>query len=272
MTEPIHINGRVHDSGLADSAVPRPPVIQVTDMVKDYSRGSSVVRALRSISLEVHAGEFVAVMGPSGSGKSTFMNMLGCLDRPTSGSYVLDGVEVTNLQRSRLADLRGQKLGFVFQGFNLLARMNALENVMLPMVYGGVPSQLRQQRGKVALAAVGLEARMYHRPNELSGGQQQRVAIARALVNAPSLILADEPTGNLDSRTSVDIMAILQRLNDAGATIVLVTHEPDIAAYCSRTVVFKDGVIQSDQPNTHKINAAQALANWPVPEDEEEAA
>jgi putative ABC transport system ATP-binding protein len=272
MTEPIHLNGRVHDRDLVDAAAPSQPVIQVTDMVKDYSRGSSVVHALRSISLEVQTGEFVAVMGPSGSGKSTFMNMLGCLDRPTSGSYVLDGVEVTRLQRDQLADLRGKKLGFIFQGFNLLARMNALENVMLPMVYGGVSAQIRQQRGKVALEAVGLGSRMYHRPNEMSGGQQQRVAIARALVNAPSLILADEPTGNLDSRTSVEIMAILQRLNQAGASIVLVTHEPDIAAYCSRTVVFKDGVIQSDQHNRTPVVAAESLANWPASVDDEEEA
>src|SRR5437870_10675223 len=272
MTEPIHLNGRAHGSDVAEPAAPPQPVIQVTDMVKNYSRGSSVVHALRSISLQVETGEFVAVMGPSGSGKSTFMNMLGCLDRPTSGSYVLDGVEVTSLKRDQLADLRGKKLGFIFQGFNLLARMNALENVMLPMVYGAIPAQIRQQRGKVALDAVGLASRMYHRPMEMSGGQQQRVAIARALVNAPSLILADEPTGNLDSRTSVEIMAILQRLNQAGATIVLVTHEPDIAGYCSRTVVFKDGVIQSDQYNARPVSAADTLANWPTSGDEEEAA
>src|SRR5438105_192955 len=272
MTEPIHLNGRPHGSALAEPAVPPQPVIQVTDMVKNYSRGSSVVHALRSISLRVQTGEFVAVMGPSGSGKSTFMNMLGCLDRPTSGSYVLDGVEVTSLPRDQLADLRGKKLGFIFQGFNLLARMNALENVMLPMVYGGVSAQIRQQRGKLALDAVGLGSRMYHRPNELSGGQQQRVAIARALVNAPSLILADEPTGNLDSRTSIEIMAILQRLNQAGANIVLVTHEPDIAAHCSRTVVFKDGIIQSDQRNRTPVRAAESLANWPTSIDDEQAA
>ena len=274
MTEPIHLNGRAPAGTLTDTAVPPQPqpVIQVTDMVKDYSRGSSVVHALRSISLRVQTGEFVAVMGPSGSGKSTFMNMLGCLDRPTSGSYVLDGVEVTSLKRDQLADLRGKKLGFIFQGFNLLARMNALENVMLPMVYGAIPTPIRQQRGKVALDAVGLASRMYHRPMEMSGGQQQRVAIARALVNAPRLILADEPTGNLDSRTSVEIMAILQRLNQAGATIVLVTHEPDIAAYCSRTVVFRDGVIQSDQYNSRPLSAAEALANWPTSGDAEEAA
>jgi putative ABC transport system ATP-binding protein len=234
-------------------------VIRVTDIMKDYSRGESTVHALRGVSLDVFAGEFVAVMGPSGSGKSTFMNTLGCLDRPSSGSYLLDGVEVTSLNASQLADLRSRKLGFIFQGFLLLPRMNAVENVMLPMVYAGVPTAIRRRRAEVALEAVGLASRMHHRPSEMSGGQQQRVAIARALVNAPSLILADEPTGNLDSRTSVEIMAILQRLNQAGATIVLVTHEPDIAAYCSRTVVFKDGLVLSDERNRNPLLAAAHL-------------
>ena len=244
----------------ANGTVGGQPVIQVTDLVKDYSRGDNVVHALRSVSVSVNKGEFVAVMGPSGSGKSTFMNLVGCLDRPTGGSYLLDGVEVTRLSPTQLADLRNQKIGFIFQGFNLLPRMDALDNVALPMVYGGVPKQVRQRRAEVALEAVGLGARKHHRSNELSGGQQQRVAIARALVNAPSLILADEPTGNLDSRTSVEIMAILQRLNAAGATIVLVTHEPDIATYCSRTVVFKDGVVVSDETNPRVASAADALA------------
>ncbi|MBV9578144.1 MAG: ABC transporter ATP-binding protein [Chloroflexi bacterium] len=248
------------------------PVIRVSNLVKDYSRGDSVVHALRSVSVDVQSGEFVAVMGPSGSGKSTFMNLIGCLDRPTSGTYELDGVEVTHLSPSQLADLRNQKIGFIFQGFNLLPRMDAFDNVMLPMVYAGVPTNVRRQRATVALEAVGLGERMHHRSSELSGGQQQRVAIARALVNAPSLILADEPTGNLDSRTSVEIMAILQRLNQSGATIVLVTHEPDIAEYCSRRVTFKDGVVLSDQTNTNPNVAATVLAGWPREEEEDAAA
>jgi putative ABC transport system ATP-binding protein len=268
----VYTNGRVHTNGAvrAPAEVPsesRTPVIQVTDLVKDYSRGTNVVHALRAVTLRVQAGEFVTVMGPSGSGKSTLMNLVGCLDRPTSGSFLLDGVDVPSLNRSQLADLRNHKLGFIFQGFNLLPRMDALENVMLPMVYAGVSGNVRRQRGHAALDAVGLEDRAHHRPNEMSGGQQQRVAIARALVNAPSLILADEPTGNLDSRTSVEIMAILQRLNRAGATIVLVTHEPDIATYSSRTVVFKDGALRSDQPNRQVVLASETLAEWPAQEE-----
>jgi putative ABC transport system ATP-binding protein len=259
-------------STVTDEMTTSKPVIRVSNLVKDYSRGvgENVVHALRSVSVSVYPGEFVAVMGPSGSGKSTFMNLIGCLDRPTAGSYELDAVEVTRLGATELANLRNQKIGFIFQGFNLLPRMDALDNVMLPMVYAGVPAQLRHRRAEVALDAVGLGSRMHHRSNELSGGQQQRVAIARALVNAPSLILADEPTGNLDSRTSVEIMAILQRLNRTGATIVLVTHEPDIATYCSRTVVFKDGVVVSDEPNADIRSAADALSAQTV--DEEVAA
>ena len=244
------------------------PVIAVAELAKDYYLGANVVHALRSASLAVRRGEFVAIMGPSGSGKSTFMNLIGCLDPPTRGSYQLDGVEVTRLRPVQLADLRNRRLGFIFQGFNLLPKMNALQNVALPMVYLGVPEAIRQQRALAALAAVGLGDRAHHRPNEMSGGQQQRVAIARALVNAPSLILADEPTGNLDSRTSVEIMAILQRLNEASVTIVLVTHEPDIAAYCSRTVSFKDGAVLSDARNPHIVGATDALAGWPVSAEE----
>jgi putative ABC transport system ATP-binding protein len=238
-----------------------PPVIQVTELVKDYHRGSGVVHALRSVSLQVFPGEFVAIMGPSGSGKSTFMNLLGCLDRPTSGSYTLDGVEVTGLGASQLAELRNRKLGFIFQSFNLLPRLHALDNVVLPLVYAGVARRVREQRARAALAAVGLADRLHHRPSELSGGQQQRVAIARALVTAPRLLLADEPTGNLDSRTSLEILAFLERLHRLGTTIVLVTHEPEIAAYCSRTVVFKDGAIRSDQRKHPGASAAAPLAS-----------
>jgi putative ABC transport system ATP-binding protein len=262
-------NGRVHSEA---SQVPAqeplnasdPPVIAATELTKDYYRGSNVVHALRTISLQVRRGEFVTIMGPSGSGKSTFMNLVGCLDRPSSGSYLQDGVDVTRLSSTELADLRNLKLGFIFQGFNLLPRMDALDNVMLPMVYAGVSGHARRERALAALDAVGLADRAHHRPNEMSGGQQQRVAIARALVNSPSLILADEPTGNLDSRTGVEIMAILQRLNQAGATIVLVTHEHDIAMYSSRTVAFKDGVILSDQPNQSIALASETMAGWPA--------
>ena len=269
ITPTVEPNGAVHANTVAASnGVALAPVIAVADLTKDYQLAANAVHALRAINLAVHTGEFVAIMGPSGSGKSTFMNLIGCLDRPTSGSYLLDGVEITRLKPSELARLRNRKIGFIFQGFNLLPRMDALDNVMLPMVYAGVPADVRRQRAQLALESVGLGQRIHHRSNELSGGQQQRVAIARSLVNAPTLILADEPTGNLDSRTSVEIMAILQRLNAAGATIVLVTHEPDIATYCSRRVVFKDGLVISDQPNMQVVSAAEALADWPVTDEE----
>jgi putative ABC transport system ATP-binding protein len=245
-----------------------PTVIKVDDLSKQYRLGPNIVPALRGVSLEVQRGQFVAVMGPSGSGKSTFMNLIGCLDQPSSGSYRLNGTEVATLSRNALADVRNRELGFIFQGFNLLPRMNALGNVMLPMLYGGVPGNVRRQRALAALEAVGLENRGHHRPKELSGGQQQRVAIARALVNSPSVILADEPTGNLDSRTSVEIMSILQRLNARGVTIVLVTHEPDIAGFCSRVVTFRDGRLQSDHLVERPASAAAALARLPAEGEE----
>ena len=224
------------------------PVIAVRNLTKTYRTGGTPVRALRGVTLEVLRGEMVAVMGPSGSGKSTFMNLLGCLDRPTSGEYWLMGTRVSEMTPDQLADMRNQRLGFVFQGFNLLSRASALANVEMPMVYAGLPKEERAHRARRVLQLVGLGDRMQHHPNQLSGGQQQRVAIARALVNAPWLVLADEPTGNLDSRTSIEIMALLQALNEKGLTIVLVTHELDIAAYATRQIAFRDGRVVSDQP------------------------
>ncbi|HTO02397.1 MAG TPA: ABC transporter ATP-binding protein [Opitutus sp.] len=224
------------------------PVVQINDLHRVYNSGEVKVHALRGVSLELRRGEFLAIMGASGSGKSTLMNTLGCLDRPTSGSYLLDGVDVLKLDRNALADLRNEKLGFVFQGFNLLSRTTALENVELPMLYGkhrGTSKQLRE-RALHVLEIVGLANRADHFPSQLSGGQQQRVAIARALVNQPQVLLADEPTGNLDSRTSVEVMGVFQKLNDQGITIVMVTHELDIARFCKRNVIMRDGRIVSD--------------------------
>ncbi len=222
-------------------------LLRVKDLVKNYRMGDVDVPALRGVTLAVGRGELVAVMGSSGSGKSTFMNILGCLDRPTSGKYFLDGDEVGALTADQWAEIRNQRIGFVFQGFNLLARTTALENVELPMMYSGCSGKQRHQRAMEVLGMVGLDERLNHTPNQLSGGQQQRVAIARALVNRPSLILADEPTGNLDSATSGEIMGLFQRLNhDQGITIVLVTHETDIAGYAQRQIHFKDGLVVSD--------------------------
>ncbi|MBN1137406.1 MAG: ABC transporter ATP-binding protein [Anaerolineae bacterium] len=225
------------------------PIIETKDLVKVYGEGEIAVRALGGVDLRIDPGEFVAVMGPSGSGKSTLMNILGCLDRPTSGSYLLDGQDVSRLDKKRLAATRGRKLGFIFQSFNLLSRTTALKNVMLPLIYDKenvYTVEERESRAMEALDAVGLADRAYHRPNELSGGQQQRVAIARALVNDPVLILADEPTGNLDTRSSYEIMDILHGLHDRGRTIVMVTHEPDMAAHTQRTICVRDGQVISD--------------------------
>jgi putative ABC transport system ATP-binding protein len=243
----------------AVTSATRPVLIEVRDLVKTYCLGEHQVQALRGVNLDIATGEFVAVMGPSGSGKSTFMNLLGCLDTPTAGSYRLDGDDVSELSRDALAAIRNRKLGFVFQTFNLLPRMTALENVELPLLYGTTITGDRRERAMAQLREVGLESRASHRPSQLSGGQQQRVAIARALVNEPRLILADEPTGNLDTRTSVEIMAILQRLNRRGITVVLVTHEDDIAQYASRIVAFRDGRVRADRPVETPTNAEAVL-------------
>ncbi len=243
------------------------PVILIDDVHKQYDLGETKVHALRGIDLEVYAGEFVAIMGASGSGKSTLMNLLGCLDRPTSGRYLLDGTDVARLDKKALASIRNRKLGFVFQGFNLLARTTSLENVELPTLYAGLPKQERWERARRALEMVGLGERLEHFPSQLSGGQQQRVAIARALVNRPSLLLADEPTGNLDSRTSVEIMQIFQELNDQGLTIMLVTHEPDIAQFAKRRIVFRDGKIRSDERVERPPRAAEVLLRMPTGDD-----
>jgi len=243
-----------------DSAQPAPDVIRVEGVTKVYQMGRNAVHALRGIDLVVSRGEMVAIMGHSGSGKSTLMNMLGCLDMPTAGIYYLDGVKVNGLSKNALADLRNQKLGFVFQGFNLLARTSALENVELPLLY----DRTGRKRDTRALAAkslerVGLGTRLDHHPSELSGGQQQRVAIARALVTEPTVLLADEPTGNLDSRTSLEIMALFQELNEQGITILIVTHEPDVACYAKRLVEVRDGHILRDEPMPNRRNAGEDL-------------
>jgi len=249
------------------------PVIEVRNLTKVYKMGEHEVRALRGVSLSIDHGEFVAVTGPSGSGKSTFMHIAGCLDRPSSGEYVLDGKDVSKTSKDELARVRSEKIGFVFQGFNLLTRTTALDNVELPLLYrakNGFKSAERHKRALGALDAVGLSSRYHHMPNQLSGGQQQRVAIARALVNEPSLILADEPTGNLDTRTSIEVMGIFQRLNkERGITVLLITHEMDIAEYGTRLIRFRDGRIVADQAVLHRRNAADELAALPPPEPDQ---
>jgi len=239
------------------------PLIRTVSLVKEYYLGANVVAALRGVSINIEAGEFVAVMGPSGSGKSTFMNLLGCLDHPSSGEYRLGEQEISQLSGDQLAAVRNRKIGFVFQHFNLLPRTSALDNVALPLLYNGTPTAERHSRAEKRLAQVGLADRMDHHPAQLSGGQQQRVAIARALVNDPMLVLADEPTGALDSRTSVEIMALLQTLNRAGITIVVVTHEHDVANFAGRIILFRDGVVLDDRANTAK-DANAELAGQPV--------
>jgi len=233
-------------------------VVRTEEISKVYSMGEQQVDALKRVSLSVEKGDFVAIMGASGSGKSTFMNIIGCLDVPTSGTYLLEGENVQGFSGSAQAEVRNKKIGFVFQGFNLLARTSAVENVELPLIYGRFPASLRREKALSALALVGLADRAGHTSKQLSGGQQQRVAIARALVNEPAIILADEPTGNLDSITSVEIMAIFQKLNRQGSTIIMVTHEPEIAAFTKRNVVFRDGCVISDTPVARQADAEQA--------------
>jgi len=243
-------------------------VIAVKNLVKTYIVGEVEVRALRGVNLDVLRGEFLAVTGPSGSGKSTFMHIVGCLDRPTAGQYFLDGQDVSRMSKDALAAVRNRKIGFVFQGFNLLSRTSALDNVELPLLYGsGLRAAERHKRAMEMLGAVGLGNRADHHPNQLSGGQQQRVAIARALINNPSIVLADEPTGNLDSKTSIEVMDIFQRLNrERGITVVLITHEHDIAEYGSRIVSFRDGLVVADKPVQRRRLASDELAAWPAAE------
>ena len=253
-----------------DSAARATATIRLENVTKTYDLGEVQVHALRGVSLEIYRGEFVAIMGASGSGKSTLMNILGCLDRPTRGRYFLDSEDVSQLTKKDLARVRSHKIGFVFQQFNLLSRTSALENVELPTIYAGIPMKEREKRAREALQRVGLAERAMHFPSQLSGGQQQRVAIARALVNDPAILLADEPTGNLDSRTSVEIMDILQKLNqEQGLTVVIVTHEPDIAQYAKRALEFRDGKMRRDIAIQNRSIAAEVLPTLPVLDEDE---
>lgn len=246
------------------------PLLEVKDLVKTYFMDGVSVKALRRLNLQISHGEFTSIMGSSGSGKSTLMHILGCLDRPTSGDYLIEGENVSNFSKDHLAAIRNRKIGFVFQGFNLLSRTSALENVELPMVYAGIEPHERKTRAIQALEAVGLKGREHHHPNQLSGGQQQRVAIARSLVNNPSVILADEPTGNLDSFSSVEVMDIFQSLNNRGISIVLITHEPDIALYSKRVIRLSDGVIVDDYSVENRLNAADEIKKLPPRDNLEE--
>ena len=236
-------------------------IIEITDITKIYQVGLQEVRALNGVSLNIYENEYVAIMGPSGSGKSTLMNLLGCLDSPTSGTYILNGTDVSQMEDDELAEIRNKEIGFVFQSFNLLPRYNALDNVALPLIYSGLPRAKREEKAIAALTSVDLLNRMEHRPNELSGGQKQRVALARALVNNPSIILADEPTGNLDSKTSIDIMALFEEIHAQGNTVIVVTHEEDIALHAHRVVRLRDGLIESDRINQNPrgVKTVQAL-------------
>jgi putative ABC transport system ATP-binding protein len=237
-------------------------LIKTVDLARNYYLGENIVMALRDVSMTVNYGDFLAIMGPSGSGKSTAMNLIGCLDTPTSGQFFFDGVDVANLSRDELADIRNKKIGFVFQSFNLLARTSALENVQLPLMYSGAERSVRKASAERVLIEVGLADRMDHHPSQLSGGQQQRVAVARALVNNPSLILADEPTGALDTRTGIEIMALLQKLNTSGITIIIITHEADVAQFARRIIRFKDGQIVKEEINSTPSNAKTLLIDY----------